>query len=152
MEKNELLKSRKLKTERIIKKTISDFSKLPKKLKRRESNRVNRPADQNFRGGKNELSFWANFWNELSCQTRFAEWKKWKKTEKNKKKIFSLFFSFFHSESSFFLVPQKSSFGNFAHIKNSFFHSGKMFEAKICFLFTSLFQNFKFKYPIPNPP
>jgi hypothetical protein len=31
MEKNELLKSRKLKTKRIIKKTISDFSKLPKK-------------------------------------------------------------------------------------------------------------------------
>ena len=76
-----------------------------------------------------------------------------KQRKKLKKKIFFVvFFFFFILKVHFFWSPKKVHSEILPTSKVHFFHSGKMFEAKVCFLFISLFQNFKFKYPIPNPP
>ena len=122
MEKNELLKSRKLKTKRIIKKTISDFSKLPKKIKEKRIEQSEPSCWSKFPRGKKWTFILSQFleWTFMSdqiCRMKKNE----KKRKKWKKKTFSLFFQFYHSENSFFLVPQKSSFWNFAHVKSSFF-------------------------------
>ena len=123
---------------------------MPKKSKRRESNRVNRPADQNFRRGKNELSCWANFWNELSCQTRFAEWKKHEK--KTKKWTFSFFFIFFHSESSFFFwSPKKVHSEILPTSKVHFFSFRKNVRSKSLFFVYLLVSKFQVQIPYPKP-
>ena len=69
-----------------------------------------------------------------------------------KNELFRLFSFFFILKVHFFSGPQKKFILKFCpRQKFIFFHSGKMFEAKVCFLFISLFQNFKFQIPYPKP-
>ena len=126
---------------------------MPKKIKEKRIEQSEPSCWSKFQKGK-KMNFHVEPISGMNFHVRpdLQNEKKMKKTEKMKKWTFSFFgFSFFHSESSFFSGPPKKFILKFCpHQKFIFFHSGKMFEAKVFFVYL-LVSKFQVQIPYPKP-
>ena len=130
------------------------FQNCQKKSKRRESNRVNRPADQNFRRGKKWTFMLSQFleWTFMSdqiCRMKKNE-KKTKKIKKNE--LFRFFHFFFILKVHFFSGPQKKFILKFCPRQKFIFCSfRKNVRSKSLFFVYLLVSKFQVQIPYPKP-
>ena len=96
---------------------------MPKQIKEKRIEQSEPSCWSKFQKGK-KMNFHVEPISGMNFHVRpdLQNEKKWKKTKKMKKNELFRFFSFFFIlKVLFFLVPKKSSFWNFAHVKSSFF-------------------------------